>query len=481
MIFKTRDVRVKYFGVVFIVFGMVVLFSAGKSWAADFWNESFSGTPLTQPGGWSDETQDGAFNADIAYSYTSSWAAVTRTAEGTYGKVLSPNQTVDVDTYPWVEIVVTGISASTSWKLGIQEQEGSYLHWDLSGSQTGTGTFQYDYASGTGWTGTHTFGVEMIVEGNAGTYIEADSVRIYNIPTPTPSPVCSPTVTSTPSPVYSPTTTSTITPTPTVEIFIYQEEFVGMAGELPAGWVVDNGANSFNAIIAYSYTDSYAAVTRTANDTWGKVLSEILNIDVGKYPIINVVVQDVSQDAQWRIGMQEQSGSYFQKYLNDYTTETGSFYFNFAEIMGWETGTYDFSVELAVVGSGGEYFEIDSIRIGVLSSMPPTPTVTITPVVENIFRPSLNLFRPKQAPLELYYKIKSVESVTIKIYNLAGRKVRTLLDTSYSGQIASQMDWDGKNDAGDWVGSGVYILRIEAKNTNNGSRFSKNIRVVVVK
>ncbi len=149
--------------------------------STDYWQDDFIGTAGDQPPGWDDETDNNAFNAEIAYSSTTSWAAVTRTADAeVWGKVLSPTQTVDVAAYPMVEIVVTGISASTSWKLGIQEQEGIYSHWDLSGSQTGTGTFPYNYSTTTGWSsGTHVFSVEITVEGSGGTYIEADSVRIY--------------------------------------------------------------------------------------------------------------------------------------------------------------------------------------------------------------------------------------------------------------------------------------------------------------
>ena len=49
---------------------------------------------------------------------------------------------------------------------------------------------------------------------------------------------------------------------------------------------------------------------------------------------------------------------------------------------------------------------------------------------------------------------------SLKIYDVAGRLIRSLA----AGQIGSglhQESWDGRSDAGAYVGSGVYLYRVE--------------------
>jgi hypothetical protein len=151
--------------------------------------DHFSGSAGSQPTNWIDDTQVPGFNAEISFSYTASYAAVTRTVAGTWGKVLSPGIVCDVDAFPNVLISVQGISPSTGWKLGIQENEGSYHYHDLYAA-SGTGVVVLNYrdamaaapASET-WSGgsgsTHAFSLQVTVEGNGGTYIAVDEVRVF--------------------------------------------------------------------------------------------------------------------------------------------------------------------------------------------------------------------------------------------------------------------------------------------------------------
>lgn len=74
-----------------------------------------------------------------------------------------------------------------------------------------------------------------------------------------------------------------------------------------------------------------------------------------------------------------------------------------------------------------------------------TATV-ITPESKDNFIPYHNLFHPAEGEkVSIYYKIENACPVTIKLYNLAGELVRTLLDENKS-QGQYWIDWDGKND-----------------------------------
>jgi hypothetical protein len=60
------------------------------------------------------------------------------------------------------------------------------------------------------------------------------------------------------------------------------------------------------------------------------------------------------------------------------------------------------------------------------------------------------------------YSVKEAGPVTIEVYNVAGRVVRTLLDTEVDAGSAGYVVWDGTSDSGDRCASGVYFYRIAA-------------------
>jgi hypothetical protein len=196
----------------------------------NFWQEHFlSGTPGTQPSGWFDETNSSAYNAHIAYSYTDSLAAVTRTSEtgGTAGEVHSLTMTANVISYPWIEVEVNTASASTSWTIGVKENGNGSTYYQLQPVTNATGKFTYNYPAISKWSGIKNFSVVLSVFGTSGKSVVFDSVRIMSdnntsTTTPTltvtPTPTHSPTLTNTPthSPTPTPTATMTTTKTNTV-------------------------------------------------------------------------------------------------------------------------------------------------------------------------------------------------------------------------------------------------------------------------
>lgn len=59
------------------------------------------------------------------------------------------------------------------------------------------------------------------------------------------------------------------------------------------------------------------------------------------------------------------------------------------------------------------------------------------------------------------YELPRSVKVNLVIYNLLGEKIRTLIDATESAG-SKQVIWNGTNDAGVRVASGIYIYRIEA-------------------
>jgi flagellar hook assembly protein FlgD len=62
---------------------------------------------------------------------------------------------------------------------------------------------------------------------------------------------------------------------------------------------------------------------------------------------------------------------------------------------------------------------------------------------------------------KIAYHVPRESEVTIRIYDVSGRVVRTLVDgVVEAGRHAAV--WNGRNDAGESVGSGVYFCTMEA-------------------
>ncbi len=69
-----------------------------------------------------------------------------------------------------------------------------------------------------------------------------------------------------------------------------------------------------------------------------------------------------------------------------------------------------------------------------------------------------NPFNPETI---IKYQNTSPSTVSLKIYNLRGQEVRTLVDAvQNSGN--HEIHWDGRDDFGNEVASGVYLYRLQA-------------------
>jgi flagellar hook assembly protein FlgD len=63
-------------------------------------------------------------------------------------------------------------------------------------------------------------------------------------------------------------------------------------------------------------------------------------------------------------------------------------------------------------------------------------------------------------------------SITVMVYNVSGTLVRRLADRAEAGTVPA---WDGRNDQGQIVASGVYLV------VATGNKLHKRFRIVVLK
>lgn len=72
-----------------------------------------------------------------------------------------------------------------------------------------------------------------------------------------------------------------------------------------------------------------------------------------------------------------------------------------------------------------------------------------------------NYPNPFNPTTTLEYSLKERVDVSLKIYNVLGQLVRTVVDENQAAGI-KKAEWNGTNDAGARVASGIYIYRLEA-------------------
>jgi hypothetical protein len=109
-----------------------------------------------------------------------------------------------------------------------------------------------------------------------------------------------------------------------------------------------------------------------------------------------------------------------------------------------------------------------------LHNILPYPTGTGTPgtAVNDLGQNYPNPFNPTTT---IRYQVRETGPVTLRIYNVAGQLVRTLVDGEVRAGVVHQARWEGRNDSGQPVSSGVYFYKLTAKG------FTQTRKMVILK
>ncbi len=73
---------------------------------------------------------------------------------------------------------------------------------------------------------------------------------------------------------------------------------------------------------------------------------------------------------------------------------------------------------------------------------------------------SPNLPNPFRTETEIGFVLKAGGRVLVRIYDVSGRRVRTLLEGIRAPNERHRLTWDGKNDAGEPVANGLYFCQL---------------------
>ena len=116
-----------------------------------------------------------------------------------------------------------------------------------------------------------------------------------------------------------------------------------------------------------------------------------------------------------------------------------------------------------------DYFKVPACYAA--TSVDSDPTLGAPPARDALAQNAPNPFNPTTT---IRYSIGQAGPATIRVFDAGGRLVRTLIDAPHAPGDYS-VRWDGKDDSGSRVGSGVYFYRIE---TGSGYRDAKKLILI---
>ncbi len=110
---------------------------------------------------------------------------------------------------------------------------------------------------------------------------------------------------------------------------------------------------------------------------------------------------------------------------------------------------------------------------GDFNSRPPATDVAET-VMPTSYRLMNNYPNPFNPSTKIVFEIPQSENVSLRIYNINGELVRTIVNGNLpAGHY--EKEWDGYNESGNSVTSGVYIYRLTA------GKFDRSSRMILMK
>jgi hypothetical protein len=123
-------------------------------------------------------------------------------------------------------------------------------------------------------------------------------------------------------------------------------------------------------------------------------------------------------------------------------------------------GKYEYRLKQIDYNSNFEYFALNSVmNIGIPVS----------------FGVSQNYPNPSNPVSKIDYQIPFTGKVIIKVYDLAGREVKTLVDQTQDAGYYNAV-FDGTN-----LASGIYIYRVEARDASTSLSMTKTMKMVLIK
>ena len=107
---------------------------------------------------------------------------------------------------------------------------------------------------------------------------------------------------------------------------------------------------------------------------------------------------------------------------------------------------------------------------------------TLPPVPPQSFALGQNYPNPFNPGTRIDIQLPEAASLTLKVYDMLGREVRVLLEGAFapSSTIPYRATWDGTDNTGRRLASGVYLYRLDAKGAS-GNAFTQVRRMILLR
>ncbi len=117
------------------------------------------------------------------------------------------------------------------------------------------------------------------------------------------------------------------------------------------------------------------------------------------------------------------------------------------------------SVEAAAGGNGKSHFRIiigteDFAKVN-------SENISLQPYEYALYQNYPNPFNPTTV---ITYQLKQKENVTLEIFDILGRRIKSIVNNVIENPGQHTVTWNGLNSNGEKVASGIYIYRLRAKN-----------------
>jgi hypothetical protein len=135
------------------------------------------------------------------------------------------------------------------------------------------------------------------------------------------------------------------------------------------------------------------------------------------------------------------------------------------------------TAEVRVYNTGDQFVGLlDTASVSELIS----GITTEQPTVVSEYRLEQNYPNPFNPSTTIAYSLPKRSSVEVMIYTMQGQKIRSYtFDAQPSGRYT--IDWDGTGELGNPLSSGVYMYRIRALSTDDGTLFDRSSKMILLK
>jgi len=158
-----------------------------------------------------------------------------------------------------------------------------------------------------------------------------------------------------------------------------------------------------------------------------------------------------------------------------YTLTANDLYYNY---LG-SNDTLELKWRVAAKDAGTAVFGVDTFMVRVIAGAI-TGLQAPSDLLPKVFALEQNYPNPFNPTTTIRVALPAQSFVTLKIYNLLGEEVATLVNEERAAGFLN-VQWNGRNQSGQQVATGVYLYRVVAKSVTDGSEFVSNRKMMLLK